>query len=133
MNRKARYLAWLGRSPDRGPWCLDRLCRTDVDRHALARRCGCGRDRGAGVGSALPCQVHPTLLGEADLLAEGAFAIPTVPTALALLLFLWPASVRIRSEGAALRTGLGTDYDFHASSVPRRFGLPKPMPTGGRV
>jgi protein-S-isoprenylcysteine O-methyltransferase Ste14 len=75
---------------------------------------------------------NPTFVGQCALLAGVALAIPAVPTALAPLLFLWSASVQIRSEEAALRTSLGPDYDAYARSVPRWFGLPKPILAGGK-
>jgi len=66
---------------------------------------------------------NPTFVGQAALLAGGALAVPSVPTILAPLLFLWSASVQIRSEEAVLRQSLGQEYERYAASVPRWIGL----------
>ena len=66
---------------------------------------------------------NPTFVGQAALLAGVALAVPPVPTLLAPLLFLWSASVQVRSEEAVLRQSLGRAYDRYAASVPRWLGL----------
>lgn len=65
---------------------------------------------------------NPTFAGQALLLLGVALAIPSVPTALAPLIFLWSARVQVRSEEAALRQSLGAEYDRYAASVPRWIG-----------
>ncbi|KRW97159.1 isoprenylcysteine carboxylmethyltransferase family protein [Paracoccus sp. MKU1] len=66
---------------------------------------------------------NPTFLGQAILLAGVALAILSLPTALALLLFLWSASVQIRDEERVLRAAHGAAYDAWAARVPRWIGL----------
>ena len=66
---------------------------------------------------------NPTFVGQAALLAGVALAVPSTPTILAPILFLWSASTQVRSEEAALRTALGPDYDRYAALVPRWIGL----------
>lgn len=66
---------------------------------------------------------NPTFLGQFALLAGVGFAIPSLPTILAPLLFLWSASLQIRSEEAVLHQSLGAEYDRYAASVPRWIGL----------
>lgn len=67
---------------------------------------------------------NPTFVGQAALLVGVAMAIPSAPTLLAPILFLWSASAQVRSEEAALRAAIGPDYDRYAASVPRWiFGL----------
>lgn len=66
---------------------------------------------------------NPTFVGQAALLVGVAIAVPSVPTLLAPLLFLWSASNQIRSEEVALRQSLGKEYDRYAASVPRWIGL----------
>ena len=68
---------------------------------------------------------NPTFVGQAALLAGVALAIPSVPTILAALLFLWSATNQIRSEEAALRQSLGQEYARYAATVPRWIGLPR--------
>lgn len=66
---------------------------------------------------------NPTFLGQAALLAGVAMAVPSAPTIIALVLFLWSASTQIHSEEAALRAAIGPDYDLYCRSVPRLIGL----------
>lgn len=66
---------------------------------------------------------NPTFVGQFLLLAGVGLAIPSVPTLLAPLLFLWSAVVQVRSEEAVLRQSLGQAYDHYLASVPRWFGL----------
>lgn len=68
---------------------------------------------------------NPTFLGQALLLAGVALAIPSSPTALAVAVFLWSASVQIRDEEQVLRATHGAAYDEWASRVPRWFGIPR--------
>ncbi|MCA0273845.1 MAG: isoprenylcysteine carboxylmethyltransferase family protein [Proteobacteria bacterium] len=65
---------------------------------------------------------NPTFVGQALLLLGVALAIPSVPTALAPLIFLWSAHLQVRSEEAALRQALGDAYDRYAAAVPRWIG-----------
>ena len=72
---------------------------------------------------------NPTFVGQFALLAGVALAVPAVPTILAAILFLWSATMQVRSEEAALRQTLGSDYDRYAASVPRWIGFrAKEMP-----
>ena len=66
---------------------------------------------------------NPTFVGQAALLTGVALTVPSVPTVMAPILFLWSASTQIRSEEAALRASLGPDYDRYAASVPRWMGF----------
>lgn len=66
---------------------------------------------------------NPTFAGQAALLAGVALTVPSAPTILAPILFLWSAITQIRSEEAALRQTLGPEYDRYAASVPRWIGL----------
>lgn len=66
---------------------------------------------------------NPTFVGPFALLAGVALAVPAVPTILAPILFLWSAATQVRSEEAALRQTLGSDYDRYAASVPRWIGF----------
>lgn len=66
---------------------------------------------------------NPTFVGQFALLAGVALAVPAVPTTLAPILFLWSAATQVRSEEAALRQTLGSDYDRYATSVPRWIGF----------
>jgi protein-S-isoprenylcysteine O-methyltransferase Ste14 len=68
---------------------------------------------------------NPTFVGQAALLAGVALAVPSLPTLIAPLLFLWSAATQIRSEEAALRGAMGTEYDRYAVEVPRWIGIPK--------
>ena len=62
---------------------------------------------------------NPTFVGQAALLVGVALTVPSIPTTLAPILFLWSASTQVRSEEAALRAALGPEYDRYAASVPR--------------
>jgi protein-S-isoprenylcysteine O-methyltransferase Ste14 len=62
-------------------------------------------------------------VGQAALLAGVTLAVPSVPTVLAPLLFLWSATTQVRSEEAALRMAIGPDYDRYTASVPRWIGM----------
>ena len=66
---------------------------------------------------------NPTFVGQFLLLAGVGLAIPSVPTLLAPMLFLWSAVTQVRSEEAALRQSLGQAYEHYLASVPRWFGL----------
>lgn len=66
---------------------------------------------------------NPTFVGQAALLAGVALAVPSVPTFVAPILFLWSAGTQVRSEEAALRAAIGPDYDRYAASVPRWIGI----------
>jgi len=66
---------------------------------------------------------NPTFVGQVALLVGVALSVPSVPTILAPLLFLWSASIQIRSEEVTLRQSLGPEYDRYAASVPRWIGL----------
>lgn len=65
---------------------------------------------------------NPTFLGQALLLLGVALAIPSLPTALSPLLFLWSATVQIRDEERVLRAAHGAAYDAWAARVPRWIG-----------
>lgn len=72
---------------------------------------------------------NPTFVGQAALLVGVALTVPSIPTTLAPILFLWSASTQVRSEEAALRAALGPEYDRYAASVPRWIGIgPKAAP-----
>lgn len=66
---------------------------------------------------------NPTIVGQFALLAGVGIAVPAVPTILAPILFLWSASSQVRSEEAALRSAIGSDYEHYAASVPRWIGI----------
>jgi len=66
---------------------------------------------------------NPTFVGQAALLAGVAMAVPSLPTLLALILFLWSARTQVISEEAALRTATGPDYERYCKSVPRWIGV----------
>lgn len=68
---------------------------------------------------------NPTFVGQAALLAGVALAVPSLPTLIAPLLFLWSAATQIRSEEAALRDAMGPEYDRYSAAVPRWIGIPK--------
>lgn len=71
---------------------------------------------------------NPTFLGQAMLLIGVALAVPSLPTAVAPLLFLWAAQVQIRSEEAALLATHGQAYAGYMARTPRWIGLPKGRP-----
>jgi protein-S-isoprenylcysteine O-methyltransferase Ste14 len=75
---------------------------------------------------------NPTFVGQAALFAGVAMAVPSAPTLLAAVLFLWSASTQVRSEETALRQSLGADYDRYAAAVPRWIGLRRRGPGLGR-
>jgi protein-S-isoprenylcysteine O-methyltransferase Ste14 len=66
---------------------------------------------------------NPTFVGQAALLAGVAVAVPSAPTFLAPILFLWSASTQVRSEEEALSAAFGPEYDRYAASVPRWIGM----------
>jgi len=66
---------------------------------------------------------NPTFVGQCAMLAGVAFAVPSVPTILAPILFVWSAATQVRSEETALLQALGSDYDRYAAAVPRWIGL----------
>ncbi|WP_156209736.1 signal peptidase II [Pseudorhodobacter wandonensis] len=71
---------------------------------------------------------NPTFLGQAMLLAGVALAIPALPTAAAVVIFLTSASLQIRSEEAALARTLGQPYLAYCKDVPRWIGLKMEFP-----
>jgi protein-S-isoprenylcysteine O-methyltransferase Ste14 len=71
---------------------------------------------------------NPTFVGQCALLAGVAFAVPSVPTILAPILFVWSATTQVRSEETALRQALGSDYERYAAAVPRWIGLLRKEP-----
>lgn len=68
---------------------------------------------------------NPTFVGQFLLLSGVALAVPSFPTILASLLYLWSASTQIRSEETALRAAIGLEYEIYMASVPRWIGLPR--------
>ncbi len=68
---------------------------------------------------------NPTFVGQFALLVGISFAIPAIPTFLAVLLYIWSARTQVRSEEEVLRYSLGAEYDRYAASVPRWIGLPR--------
>lgn len=66
---------------------------------------------------------NPTFVGQFLLLVGVALAIPSLPTAVAPLLFIRLASSQVRSEETALRAAIGTEYEVYMASVPRWIGL----------
>ncbi len=66
---------------------------------------------------------NPTFVGQALLLGGVALAVPSLPTLLAPLLFLWSAVNQIRSEEAQLRESLGSEYYRYVELVPRWIGF----------
>jgi protein-S-isoprenylcysteine O-methyltransferase Ste14 len=66
---------------------------------------------------------NPTFVGQAALLSGVAMALPSLPTLIALILFLWSARTQVHSEEAALRTAIGPDYERYCKSVPRWIGF----------
>lgn len=68
---------------------------------------------------------NPTFVGQFLLLIGVALAIPSLPTAVAPLLFIRLASAQVRSEETALRAAIGSEYDAYMRSVPRWIGLPR--------
>ncbi len=66
---------------------------------------------------------NPTFVGQAAVLAGVALAVPSAPTILAPILFLWSAITQVRSEETTLRAALGPEYDRYAASVPRWIGI----------
>lgn len=68
---------------------------------------------------------NPTFVGQFLLLVGVALAIPSLPTAVAPLLFIRLASSQVRSEETALRAAIGTEYEVYMASVPRWIGLPR--------
>lgn len=66
---------------------------------------------------------NPTFVGQFLLLAGVGLAIPSIPTLLAPLLFLWSAVIQVHSEEAVLRQSLGQAYERYLAAVPRWFGL----------
>jgi protein-S-isoprenylcysteine O-methyltransferase Ste14 len=71
---------------------------------------------------------NPTFLGQAMLLIGVALAVPSLPTAIAPLLFLWSAHVQIRSEEAVLLATHGRAYADYMARTPRWIGLRKGRP-----
>jgi protein-S-isoprenylcysteine O-methyltransferase Ste14 len=71
---------------------------------------------------------NPTFVGQCTLLAGVALAVPSVPTILAPILFVWSATTQVRSEETALRQALGSGYDRYAAVVPRWIGLRRREP-----
>ncbi len=72
---------------------------------------------------------NPTFVGQFLLLVGIAVAIPSLPTALSTLFFLWSAVNQVRSEEALLRRSLGAAYDRYAELVPRWIGFRRKTPS----
>lgn len=68
---------------------------------------------------------NPTFVGQFLLLIGVALAIPSLPTAVAPLLFIRLASTQVRSEETVLRGAIGPEYEAYMASVPRWIGLPR--------
>lgn len=68
---------------------------------------------------------NPTFVGQFLLLIGVALAIPSLPTAVAPLLFIRLASTQVRSEETVLRGAIGFEYEAYVASVPRWIGLPR--------
>lgn len=66
---------------------------------------------------------NPTFVGQAMLLAGVAMAVASIPTLLALILFLWSARTQVQSEEEALRATIGPTYDRYTEAVPRWIGF----------
>lgn len=62
---------------------------------------------------------NPTFVGQGLLLAGMAFAIPSVPTLVAFLLFITSASVQVRTEKRILLAAHGAEYRVWSAQVPR--------------
>jgi len=71
---------------------------------------------------------NPTFLGQLVLLSGVALAIPALPTLAGAALFLWSASLQIRSEEEVLTASNGAEYRAFHSATPRWIGFPR----GGR-
>ncbi len=71
---------------------------------------------------------NPTFLGQAMILAGVALAVPSLPTALSVMMFLASASLQIRSEEAVLTRTLGQVYRTYCEQVPRWIGFRAGMP-----
>lgn len=68
---------------------------------------------------------NPTFLGQAMLLIGAGLAIPSFPTLLAPLVFIWSASLQIRGEEAALLAAHGDRYAAYMRQTPRWIWLPR--------
>lgn len=68
---------------------------------------------------------NPTFLGQGLLLSGVALAIPSLPTALGVGLFLWSARTQALSEEAALMAANGAAYRQFVETVPRWIGWPR--------
>lgn len=66
---------------------------------------------------------NPTFVGQALLLAGMALAIPSLPTFLAVVLFVLSASVQIRVEERVLLAAHGAAYRRWSAQAPRWIGL----------
>lgn len=66
---------------------------------------------------------NPTFVGQAMLLAGVAMAVASIPTLLALILFLWSARTQVQSEEGVLRATIGPTYDRYTEAVPRWIGF----------
>ena len=65
---------------------------------------------------------NPTFLGQALLLLGVALALPSIPTALAVLLFALAARAQAASEERALLAALGEPYRAYLARVARWLG-----------
>ena len=65
---------------------------------------------------------NPTFVGQGLLLLGVALALPSTPTALAVLLFALAARTQVASEEHVLATALGQPYRAYADRVPRWLG-----------
>lgn len=68
---------------------------------------------------------NPTFLGQTALLVGVAFAIPTLPGAIAALLFFCSAQAQIRSEEAVLLQTHGEAFKVFCTRTPRWIGTPR--------
>ena len=66
---------------------------------------------------------NPTFVGQVMLLMGIALAIPSLPTFLAVVLFVTSASVQIRTEERVLLAAHGAAYRRWSAQVPRWIGL----------
>jgi protein-S-isoprenylcysteine O-methyltransferase Ste14 len=65
---------------------------------------------------------NPVFAGQALLLAGVALAVPSLPGALAALLFAGAAAAQVRAEERALEARHGAGYRLYRSRVPRWLG-----------
>ncbi|PZR00870.1 MAG: hypothetical protein DI533_10225 [Cereibacter sphaeroides] len=97
----------------------DSVCRTDVDGRVGVASGASGDLVSDGL---YRFSRNPTFVGQFMLLAGVNLAMPSIPTVLAPLLFLWSTVTQVRTEETILRASLGANYDRYAASVPRWIG-----------